>query len=88
MPKVYATVPGAEVWIPPHGMATNDSPALVPAAVGAELAKVEGLRVESDEDVTVVTVAPGVYRTAEDLEAALDAAVEKTRAKRPKSEKE
>ncbi len=51
MPKVYATVPGAEVWIPPHGMATNDSPAVVPAAVGAELAKVDGLRVEPDEPV-------------------------------------
>ncbi len=49
MPKVYATVPGAEVWIPPYGTARNDSPAVVPAAVGAELAKVEGLRVEPDE---------------------------------------
>jgi hypothetical protein len=47
--KVYATVPGAEVWIPPFGMATNEVPCLVPASVAAELARAEGLRVEPDE---------------------------------------
>ena len=47
--KVYATVPGAEVWIPPYGTATNDRPALVPAAVAKEFAHTEGLRVERDE---------------------------------------
>ena len=47
--KVYATVPGAEVWIPPFGMATNEVPCLVPASVAAELARAEGLRVEADE---------------------------------------
>jgi hypothetical protein len=47
--KVYATVPGAEVWIPPFGTATNDGPCVVPAAVGEELARAEGLRVEMDE---------------------------------------
>lgn len=49
MPKVYATVPGAEVQIPPYGTATNDRPCLVPAEVGRELATVAGLRVEPDE---------------------------------------
>lgn len=49
MPKVYATVPGAEVWIPPYGTATNDRPAVVPPVVAEELAKIEGLRVEPDE---------------------------------------
>jgi len=47
--KVYATVPGAEIWIPPFGMATNEAPCLVPASVAAELARAEGLRVEPDE---------------------------------------
>ena len=51
MAKVYATVPGAEVQIPPYGVATNDRSCLVPAAVGEELGKVEGLRVEPDEPV-------------------------------------
>ncbi len=49
MPKVFATVPGAEIWIPPYGTATNDRPCVVPAAVAEELAKAEGLRVEADE---------------------------------------
>jgi hypothetical protein len=49
MAKVYTTVPGAEMWISHHGPATNDRPCLVPEAVGAELAGVEGLRVEQDE---------------------------------------
>ncbi len=48
MAKVFAAVPGAEVQIPPYGTATNDRPCLVPAAVGEELSKVEGLRVEPD----------------------------------------
>lgn len=47
--KVYATIPGAEVWIPPYGTAKNDVPCIVPPEVGAELAVAEGLRVESDE---------------------------------------
>ena len=51
MPKVYATVPGAEVWIPPFGTATNQHPCLVPASVGEELSKVEGFKVEPDEPV-------------------------------------
>jgi hypothetical protein len=46
--KVYATVPGAEVWIPPYGTATNELPCIVPAEVGEELAAAEGLRVESE----------------------------------------
>lgn len=49
MVKVYATVPGAEVWIPPYGTATNESPCLVPAAVAKELAHDKSLRVEPDE---------------------------------------
>jgi hypothetical protein len=51
MPRVYATVPGAERQIPPYGTATEHTPCLVPAAVGEELSKVEGLRVEPDEPV-------------------------------------
>ena len=87
MPKVYATVPGAEVWIPPYGTATNDRPCVVPAPVAEELAKAEGLRVEADEPI-VVTVRPGVYRTREDLDGAIAAAVETGRNKRPPNEKE
>ncbi len=49
MAKVYATVPGAEVQIPPYGMATEHVPCVVPECVGEELSKVEGLRVEPDE---------------------------------------
>ncbi len=49
MAKVYATVPGAEVQIPPFGVATNDRPCLVPPAVAEELAHAEGLRVEPDD---------------------------------------
>lgn len=49
MAKVYATTPGAEVWISPYGAATNERPCVVPEAVGRELATVEGLRVEPDE---------------------------------------
>ena len=49
MRKVYATVPGAEVRIPPYGTATNEVPCLVPASVAAELARSEGLRVEPDD---------------------------------------
>ncbi len=49
MPKVYATVPGAEVQVDFYGTATNDRPCLVPAAVAEELAHAEGLRVEPDE---------------------------------------
>ncbi len=49
MAKVYATVPGAEVQIPPYGVATEQSPCLVPEPVGEELSRVEGLRVEPDE---------------------------------------
>jgi len=47
--RVYTTVPGAEVQIPPYGTATEHTPCLVPASVGEELSKVEGLRVEPDE---------------------------------------
>lgn len=49
MAKVFATVPGAEVRIPPYGTATNDGACVVPAAVAEELAKIQGLRVEADE---------------------------------------
>jgi hypothetical protein len=49
MVKVYATVPGAEIWIPPYGTATNDRPCLVPPTVAEELSHAEGLRVEPDE---------------------------------------
>ncbi len=86
MPKIYATVPGAEVWIPPYGMATNDSPAVVPAAVGAELAKVDGLRVEPDEEV--ITIPPGIYATRQAFDTAVETATVIARANRPKSEKE
>ena len=54
MPKVFATVPGAAVDISGEGFrgtATNDRPCVVPEAVAAELAAVEGLRVEPDEPV-------------------------------------
>jgi hypothetical protein len=34
---VYTTVPGAEVRIDTHGVATNDTPAVVPDKVGDEL---------------------------------------------------
>lgn len=51
MAKVFAAMPGAEVQIPPYGMATEQNPCLVPAEVGEELSKVEGLRVEPDEPV-------------------------------------
>lgn len=47
--KVYTTVPGAEAYIPPYGTATNDTPCVVPVAVGAELARADGFRVEPDE---------------------------------------
>lgn len=51
--RIYAAVPGAEVWIPPYGMATNDVPCIVPASVGEELARAEGLRVEPGEPVAI-----------------------------------
>jgi hypothetical protein len=47
--RVYATTPGAEVWISHYGPATETVPCVVPEAVGVELAKVEGFRVELDE---------------------------------------
>ncbi len=49
MAKVFATVPGPEVQIPPYGTATEQNPCLVPASVGEELSRVGGLRVEPDE---------------------------------------
>lgn len=49
MARVYATVPGAEVWIPPYGTATNDGSCVVPDAVAEELAQAEGLRIEPDD---------------------------------------
>jgi len=49
MPKIFATVPGAEVRISHYGTATNDQPCLVPAAVAKELAHDKTLRIEPDE---------------------------------------
>jgi hypothetical protein len=73
MPKVYATVPGAEVVISHpsgwQGTATNEQPALVSEAVAQDLAGIEGLRVEPDDDVR--TLRAGHYRTAKDLSAAI-----------------
>ncbi len=73
MPKVYATVPGAEVRISHpsgwQGTATNERPALVPETVAEDLAKVEGLRVERDEGAP--TLPAGRYDTAKDLSAAI-----------------
>ncbi len=88
MAKVYATVRGAEVQIPPYGVATEQSPCVVPAAVGEELSKVEGLRVEPDGEDAATVVPAGTYETREELDVAIKATVETARAKRPKSEKE
>ena len=51
MPKVFTTVPGQEVQIGNHGVATNDRPCTVPESVAEELRgpAFSDLRVVSDE---------------------------------------
>ncbi len=72
MAKVFATVPGAEVQIPPYGMATEHVPCVVPASVGEELSKVEGLRVEPDESSPAPKKKGSGWKTASELVEKID----------------
>ena len=67
MAEVYTTTPGEVRQIGIHGQASNDTPAIVPDAVGAELADNPMFRVEVGGQV--VTIKPGKYTKKEHAEA-------------------
>jgi len=49
MARVYTVTPGAVINVGTFGVATNDTPAVVPADVAGELAASDVFRVEAEE---------------------------------------
>lgn len=89
MAEVYTTTPGDLRQIGNYGLATNDTPAIVPDEVAAELAGNPRFRVEGitkkhtkelkEEAAAVAAIDPGKYETPEELQEATDKALRKVR---------
>ena len=77
--RVFTVPAGLEVAIDHYGTATNDRPCLVPASVAAELAADPRLRIEGAEETVVVSIPVDTHETKEQLDAAIEAAVETAR---------